>query len=192
MWSEANFIGGHPILDFLNTVSDRGKSRSASTLTSPADLVSWIEASAIRESVAADRVLSQATFDTVMEFREATYRALVAAIGRDTEQDADLQKVAHSVKNAVQRASFDVGSAPTIWHANQTSDHYHLDFFALLLDDFLRTTDMQVLCQCERCTWLFLNSGRGRGRKWCSMTTCGNRHKVELHRTRSHDQSGGV
>jgi len=31
---------------------------------------------------------------------------------------------------------------------------------------------------------VFINSGRGRGRRWCNMATCGNRHKVEAHRER--------
>ncbi|MEM7564550.1 MAG: CGNR zinc finger domain-containing protein [Pseudomonadota bacterium] len=26
--------------------------------------------------------------------------------------------------------------------------------------------------------------GRGRGRRWCKMATCGNRHKVAAHRER--------
>ncbi len=191
MWSEANFIAGHRILDFLNTVSDRGKSRAASTLRVPTDLASWIEASALGTKTSADPALSQASFGTVIAFRDAAYRVLLAKLGNTAAPNADLQTVERCLKSAIQRASFDIASSSTIWRANQKSDHHHQDLFALMLDDFLRSPDMERLSQCERCTWLFLNSGRGRGRRWCNMATCGNRHKVEMHRSRNRHQRDG-
>jgi predicted RNA-binding Zn ribbon-like protein len=192
MWSEANFIGGHRILDFLNTVSDRGKSRAASTLMLPTDLASWIEASDLCTKNSVDLTPSQVSLDAIIEFREAAYRVLVATLGNTSPPNADIQTVEHCLKTAIQRASLDIVSSSTIWRANQKSDHRHQDFFALLLHDFLRSPDMERLSQCERCTWLFLNSGRGRGRRWCNMATCGNRHKVEMHRSRNHHQRDEV
>ncbi|HEX2214814.1 MAG TPA: CGNR zinc finger domain-containing protein, partial [Mycobacterium sp.] len=35
---------------------------------------------------------------------------------------------------------------------------------------------------CDRCGWLFLDSSRGGRRRWCSMSTCGNREKASRHR----------
>lgn len=35
---------------------------------------------------------------------------------------------------------------------------------------------------CGRCGWLFLDSSRGGRRRWCSMSTCGNREKASRHR----------
>jgi predicted RNA-binding Zn ribbon-like protein len=189
MWSEANFIAGHPLLDFLNTVGDPGKSRRASILKSPTDLLSWIRASDLQVEVHVDIEPSQVVFEDIIDFRETVYSALVSMLENRSDQSSDIELVGRYLKNAIKRASFDMFSLPRVWLANQLSDHYYLDIFALRLDDLLRSSELKLLCQCERCTWLFLGSGRGRGRKWCSMATCGNRHKVELHRARSRDSA---
>ncbi|MGH6819514.1 MAG: CGNR zinc finger domain-containing protein [Methylocella sp.] len=39
--------------------------------------------------------------------------------------------------------------------------------------------------ECGRCTGLFLHHGRGLGRRWCRMNTCGNRAKIERFRSKS-------
>ena len=36
---------------------------------------------------------------------------------------------------------------------------------------------------CDRCGWFFLDSSRGRRRRWCSMKTCGNQAKVARFRS---------
>ena len=35
---------------------------------------------------------------------------------------------------------------------------------------------------CPRCGWLFHDSSKGGRRRWCSMSTCGNREKAGRHR----------
>jgi len=44
-------------------------------------------------------------------------------------------------------------------------------------------------CEGHNCTLLFADHTRGRARRWCSMSVCGNRAKVAAHRSRqrSHD-----
>jgi len=39
-------------------------------------------------------------------------------------------------------------------------------------------------CPGERCGWLFLDTSRGRRRRWCDMGDCGNVAKVRAHRAR--------
>ncbi len=39
-------------------------------------------------------------------------------------------------------------------------------------------------CQGPSCTLLFADHTRGRARRWCSMSACGNRAKVSAHRSR--------
>ncbi|WP_197683971.1 CGNR zinc finger domain-containing protein [Allokutzneria albata] len=40
---------------------------------------------------------------------------------------------------------------------------------------------------CDGCGWFFIDTSRGRRRRWCSMKTCGNQAKVARFRAR--DQS---
>ena len=39
-------------------------------------------------------------------------------------------------------------------------------------------------CEGQSCTLMFVDHTRGRARRWCSMTTCGNRAKQAAHRNR--------
>jgi predicted RNA-binding Zn ribbon-like protein len=39
-------------------------------------------------------------------------------------------------------------------------------------------------CEGHRCTLMFVDKTRARGRRWCSMGVCGNRAKVTAHRQR--------
>jgi predicted RNA-binding Zn ribbon-like protein len=40
------------------------------------------------------------------------------------------------------------------------------------------------ICANPRCTWVFFDASRTGHRKWCDMTTCGNRAKAARHRAR--------
>jgi predicted RNA-binding Zn ribbon-like protein len=42
-------------------------------------------------------------------------------------------------------------------------------------------------CEGAACTLMFADRTRGRGRRWCSMSLCGNRAKVAAHRKRAKD-----
>jgi len=42
-------------------------------------------------------------------------------------------------------------------------------------------------CEGAACTLMFADRTRGRGRRWCSMSICGNRAKVAAHRKRAKD-----
>lgn len=44
--------------------------------------------------------------------------------------------------------------------------------------------DFSHIKACERCGLLFCDHTRRQGRKWCSMSTCGNRTKQAAHRRR--------
>jgi predicted RNA-binding Zn ribbon-like protein len=40
-------------------------------------------------------------------------------------------------------------------------------------------------CEGQGCTLMFLDTTRGRMRRWCSMAVCGNRAKQAAHRERA-------
>jgi predicted RNA-binding Zn ribbon-like protein len=41
------------------------------------------------------------------------------------------------------------------------------------------------ICPADDCLWAFYDSSRNRSKRWCSMETCGNRHKVRAFRDRA-------
>jgi predicted RNA-binding Zn ribbon-like protein len=43
------------------------------------------------------------------------------------------------------------------------------------------------ICASDTCDWVFYDSSRTGRRRWCDMTTCGNRAKAARHRARTRD-----
>lgn len=184
MWSNENFVGGHRALDFLNTVGDTNKSRVDNLIPSPDALLDWVTASGMQDENAKDRSPSQDDVDTLVKFRELAHRVLTAALGNNTADPEDIQMIETYIKSSLGRAGLDLSTTPARWKTTDSNSHFWVDRFVLLVDEFLGSPDAARLRQCEGCSWFFLNSGRGRGRRWCNMSTCGNRHKVAAHRRR--------
>ncbi|SFF63109.1 Conserved protein containing a Zn-ribbon-like motif, possibly RNA-binding [Actinacidiphila alni] len=57
------------------------------------------------------------------------------------------------------------------------------DAVALLTDPLARTQLRR--CEGESCSLVYLDTSRGRRRRWCSSEICGNRERVARHRRRS-------
>ncbi|OKK08650.1 hypothetical protein AMK26_00335 [Streptomyces sp. CB03234] len=58
------------------------------------------------------------------------------------------------------------------------------DAVELLTDPATRAQLRQ--CEGERCRRVYLDTSRGRRRRWCSSEMCGNRERVARHRARTH------
>jgi predicted RNA-binding Zn ribbon-like protein len=43
------------------------------------------------------------------------------------------------------------------------------------------------ICANDECRWVFFDTSAGGRRKWCDMSTCGNRAKVARHRARQRE-----
>lgn len=51
-------------------------------------------------------------------------------------------------------------------------------------------TDRFRICANDGCRWVFEDTSRGGRRRWCDMTTCGNRAKARRFRSRRRGQDG--
>lgn len=60
---------------------------------------------------------------------------------------------------------------------------------AKAMADLVCDADFRQVKTCEgpTCTMLFLDTTKGRARRWCSMAVCGNRAKQAAHRARTRD-----
>jgi predicted RNA-binding Zn ribbon-like protein len=179
-WTPNDFVGRHPALDFLNTVSGPDKARHRNRIASLADLRSWWAH------------LPDRPVDHLPEAHEAGIAAIVAlretafavlgplATGQDPAA-ADFARLADGLKRMADIAPLSCAGGHL---------HYRLqpqrmiDPFVWMLDDLVRHADLARLQQCGRCSWLFLGTGRGQPRRWCTMATCGNRAKVAQYRER--------
>src|SRR5215813_9044550 len=112
-WPAKSFLGGHVVLDFLNTAGGDTKARDEERLESFSDLLAWAKASAIidnREFSALKRIAAQSpdtAFEGLQEVRkqrECLYRYVLAVASRGAVQQADRDIVERSCKVAFRHA----------------------------------------------------------------------------------------
>ncbi len=177
--------GGHGALDFLNTVTDTGKSRDIDAIADAAMFRGWAERTGVisvrgRGHLAA---LSEAELGDIHRLRAAGYAVFSAlAAGRPPPGNAT-DKLESRIRLALSRATLSILDTGTGWQPAEAPAPV-ADELALACEDLLRSPDLVRLTECERCTWLFLDFGRGRKRRWCDMRKCGNRAKAESFRKR--------
>jgi len=196
-WPAKSFLGGHAVLDFLNTAGGDSKARDVDRLESFSDLLTWAKASAIidnHEFSALERIAARSP-DTAIEClrevrkqRECLYRYIIAVASRGAVQQADRDLVERNCKVAFRQAQLLPGlTGVSQWQIRL--DDVGLRLVKLRLD--LATSTLITgavsadIRQCEMCTWLFIDPSSSKRRRWCSMALCGNRAKVQRHYYRS-------
>lgn len=171
---------GHPALTFLNTVTDDGKSRAVNSFASTEDLLAiLVSVGLVPRGL---RAPGAGQLAALMGLRDAAYAVLSAmAAGRKPGRE-DALTLETAVKSVLQDASFSFRPAGLAIAPGPLGGVY--DHVVLGLYDLMQRPDLDRLRECRRCTHLFLDHGRGRGRRWCSMARCGNRAKAETFRAR--------
>ncbi len=170
---------GHPFLAFLNTVTDDGKTRRINSFQNPSVLVKLLEDEGYQ---APAQPLEDAQFTKILKLRETAYAVCSALAAEQTPGREDVLTLTTALRRVYQDAemTFDatglsVGPSPIFGLYEQ---------LVLSMDDLMRANQFGRLRECRRCTHLFLDQGRGVGRRWCSMSRCGNRAKAESFRAR--------
>jgi len=185
--------GGHLALDFANTVSWRG-SAAIERLTSYADLVRWSEQSgalprsrttgllvmAMRDPQKAAAILERA-----IRLREALF-AIFAAVAANEEAPEQAMATLNTfldqgssyvrLKEKDRRFVWD-------WASKNPLPDAMLWPVARAAADLLASDELEKvrICAASDCAWLFLDKTRNHARRWCDMTTCGNRAKARRH-----------
>ena len=181
---------------FLNT-DDLDNGERFERLPTLDDALAWFVDRGVIHAEGSDRVHAQADAQPSLAVRDlARVHAVRAA----------LREVADSV--AEQRAPR-IGALDTVnraLHARQVIellpapdgvavDHRHVgdpidDALARLADPLVVELtaghpERIRICDNDRCRWVFYDTSRTGRRRWCDMTTCGNRAKAARHRARA-------
>ena len=125
-----------------------------------------------------------AEWAALIAFREAGYAVLSAVAAGASVPKAARRELEEQMAWALTRSTLATAGHGLHWTASTTALGAAVLRVRLALAclDLLGCRDLQRLKECGRCTGLYLDFGRGRGRRWCRMSTCGNRAKVERHR----------
>ena len=187
------FIGGHRALDFINTVDDQNKQREINKIADWDSFLAWAQASSMVKDdflkVLKNDIASgdkESLLLEIQELKEITYAALKFLLCAHKGQNLAMQTLQGRIKKAIENSSLENKGNNFKWIADTGNVGWILDLITLSIENLLCHEDLSKLRQCKRCTWMFLNSGRGKGRQWCSMGTCGNRAKSASFRVRNH------
>ncbi len=197
-----DFTGGRLCLDFANTVSHRFDPQQRNEhLASYADLLAFAQQARSISPNQAGKLASHAQrsgseagkiFREAISLREALYHVFSAAALGKTPPASDLLRIGNSAVQALQhrRLARANGSYRWEWQWNEdTSLQGVLWPIAQSAAELLTSDELGTvrLCEAADCEWLFLDRSRNRSRRWCDMTTCGNRQKARRHYQRLHE-----
>jgi predicted RNA-binding Zn ribbon-like protein len=186
--------GGHPVLDFVNTVDSRGDRWGPDLLESFSDLMTFAQRVGLT-SESTDKDLEQGAVEkdrdialsAAKELRECLYRVFLAeGVGGNPSRDdiAYLEEAATSARSR-QRFSHDNGTWYWEPRFEEPLDVVHL--FAISGANLLAAKDGRrpvKECQGDNCGWLFLDHSKGGRRKWCSEESCGTHSRVKRFRSK--------
>lgn len=171
---------GHPALSFVNTITDDGKTRVHNSFASGEDLLGLLAAAGLVPRGSAAPGAGQMA--ALIGLREAAYAVLSAMAARRRPGREEALTLETAIKSTLQDAGFTFRAGGVDLTPGPLGGVH--DRVVLGLFDLLQRGDLDRLRECRRCTQLFLDHGRGQGRRWCSMARCGNKAKAETFRAR--------
>lgn len=191
-WEKLGFFGGHVFLDFINTVDDIEKTRYQEGIESWHVLIRWALATGVINQAEASELkkhrskkTAQTELKCLHNLRELAWRTLSAMAADCTPSTQDLSKLGDEIRWAHTQAKLVQSNGGLQWEVVARPSDLTLVRARLgLLAGHLLSSSPLKINECGSCTGLFLNKGRGVGRKWCRMQSCGNRAKVNKFRAR--------
>ncbi len=177
-------------LDFANTLFWRGATPPQETLRAPDDLLAWLSgagqpgAEDARAHWNATPGAAETAHRTALDLRETIYRVLA---GTDPAPD-DVAALNRALAAAPERRHLERTADGWAWRIPTWSPTLRY----LLAPVLWSAADLLVgprrgrvrTCANPQCRWLFLDDSKAGTRRWCSMSSCGNRAKAHRHYAR--------
>jgi predicted RNA-binding Zn ribbon-like protein len=199
------FNSGRLCLDFANTVRARPLSERIEYINKYSDLISWARQATIitpgeathlnEEAARRSRPASEALFQA-LAVREAIHGLFSARAAGLPASASDLRTLNSSIGRSMSEAGLVVAGSGFEWAWPEAK--LDLDrvtwWVSRSAAELLTSPDLPFVRECAGydCGWLFMDTTKNRSRRWCDMTTCGNRAKGRRHyeRKRTASRSG--
>ena len=192
-----DLIGGHVVIDLVNTVNARD-AVSVDWLDGYPRLLEWAELTGSFDPDTIRRLRRGATRDpadaaralrSIKELREALHGVLTSIGRKDAPPLDDVRRLERSWKEAVAHGRIAVSNGGThvqlgVEASGLAYVEHELAIRALELLQSLPQERTRV-CAGPRCGWLFIDRSKAGRRRWCDMATCGNAAKSRRHYGRS-------
>ncbi|GAB3753885.1 CGNR zinc finger domain-containing protein [Microlunatus parietis] len=178
-WTDDHFIAGDLALDFANTVYRRLPEVGADLLDSGAALIGWyVHAGLLRPAEGDARRVTAGQLAAARLLRARLWAVLEAQrVGNELPSGALAGLLASAQAGLERDLVVAADGAVTPRTAAGAGAAVALRAVRLVLNPPARPVR-----SCDRCGWYFLDTSRGRRRRWCSMKTCGNQAKAARFR----------
>jgi predicted RNA-binding Zn ribbon-like protein len=189
--SDAVLIGGHPVLDFVNSERWHKKDKPGGTLISYREAVAFAsrvglledesELKAVVATAESDPSRDVEALRVLLRVRETIYRIFSANARGKEPARADLDALREAHADAVQHAVMVASADGFTWSWKGTDPWRRVarPLTALAMGLLLSSSQARVKqCAREGCGWLFLDQSKNGSRRWCTMDICGSRAKM--------------
>jgi predicted RNA-binding Zn ribbon-like protein len=189
-------VGGHPALDFVNTVNSwTGGEPGAEYLCTYMDVLDWHQAAGMigtKDKRALNRSSlkrQEAAMAKVTGLRGALHALFHAVAARKPLPQRSLDRLNEVIRETARWRHLvaNGGEIRCRWDFDGAPPETVLGPVAWQAAELLEHGETGRIKECpagEGCGWLFLDSSKNRSRTWCSMKTCGNSAKVKRFRAR--------
>ncbi|WP_219506168.1 CGNR zinc finger domain-containing protein [Nonomuraea ceibae] len=178
-WGEDHFIAGDVALDFANTVYRRWPELGTDLYTSTDVLGTWLDrAHLLPASSGASRVITDRDLENARALRRLLWQVF------DAQKDGQTIPAGAfaGLLGIASHGSAHVAVSPDGSMTSSNTDGA-LAILALRAITLVLNPPPQGIRACDRCGWFFIDSSRGRRRRWCSMKICGNQAKAARYRS---------
>ncbi len=184
-------VGGHPVLDLVNTVSWRGDpSRLIERIPDFDAFVSWSGRAGLTTATERERLASSDSGDHRLGaravrdahwLREHLHDALTASGAARARAIELLWPKLIAAQRDAQPEGWPLAGRITLTEPGDLPRRLALLGLELLSSEDVRRVSV---CADHACGWVFLDRSRNHTRRWCSSTDCGNRHRVRQYNAR--------
>ncbi len=198
LWPADDYAGDRALcLEFVNTISWRGKPNPTEYLPDPEAWFIWLHDNAVLPESALHSLRARArstpdeavaAFENALKFRESLYNLLCSDCRNRELTAKDRMTVQDILSRAMSYLKFEHGHDGWSFKLASEAPSWEFPLYGPALSAAqLLTSDFATKvrsCEREECQWLFLDLTKNHSRKWCSMQSCGNVVKARANYAR--------
>jgi predicted RNA-binding Zn ribbon-like protein len=188
--SSLPLIGGALALDFANTSSGRGSSNYQDHIRRPSHVAQWAghacvialaDAEWLATVAEADVILGARLLREALALRENIHELGAALLAGGLVPPERIETLTKAHSRALTRGRLVPigGNFGWAWSVRDTPVEAVLGPISLSALTLLQQADLTRVKKCDgdECGWLFFDTTKNKGRRWCEMKVCGNRAK---------------
>jgi predicted RNA-binding Zn ribbon-like protein len=191
-------VGGALCLDFVNTVDPRHAVDRHDYLNDYGALVAWAFHAGVVEESEARRLLNRAkrkpdegrnVWQRAIRLRESIYRVFSDVAEQRPAQAHALACLNRELRDAMANTTIVASPKALLWRWDEVRSRLDPVLWPIVRSaaDLLVEGPLDRIRECPgegNCGWLFVDLSKNAKRRWCDMSSCGNRAKARRYYAR--------